>query len=188
MVSRKRTGVTMDSRLENLFRHIPRHAESADTRLGIRRDEKREQGGRRDRDDARGDDAPPAADRMSVSTATLILFLENLTGAQAPAAAVVPEPSAAAPLTPSARAAQAYQTADRGGRPAPPPAPAPGPVKSGTEGDITLTAEEMRQTHLLIAQLRALAARGVDTLDIEWQGGFLQSVAHAARMAESGPV
>lgn len=173
----------MDSRLESMFRHIPRHAESADTRLGIRRDEKQEQGGRKNGERSPEDEAAEAQDRMSVSVGTVILFLENLAGAShssslEPAVTVSTSGATGAPLTPSARAAQAYQSTDRGGRPVTYNAPQPAPGQS-----ITLTPDEIREAHRLIDALKALAARRVEMLDIEWQGGFLQSVARAIAAA-----
>lgn len=172
----------MDSRLDSLFRHLPRRAESADARSGIRRDDRPEPDRKKDgRDRDRGaDDAPE--DRMSVSVATLILFLENLLGESLGAAAppVAPGPP---PVTPGARAAQAYQAAEgqgrSGGHAVSAAASASGSRMQGAEGGgpaAVLGPEERREISQLLAVLQERGRAGVAVLDIEWRGGFLDSI------------
>lgn len=186
----------MDSRLDTLFRRLPRRTESAGGRPGIRREERQESGRRHDGRDRPDDDAPPPGDSMSVSVATLVLFLESLLGESlareaGPSPAVEPAgPPGPEALTPGARAAQAYRAAEaqaRGGGYAggvPPSASGAGGT-AGMAGTAVLTPEDRRDVGLLLEALRRRQeGGGPEMLDIEWRGGFLDSI--RAAMARDG--
>ncbi len=170
----------MDTRLESLFRPIFRQAESADTRLGIRRDEQRDQRSRNKDRDKNDDDQSQWEDHTFVSLPALQIFLQSLIGAPGMATTTsIPEapPSISSP-PPAAAAAKAYQTTARGGHPAVPPPPA----ASATPAT-NLTPEEQQAVRRLLVDLDFLAAKNIAQLEI-WRGdNFLQSLIDAAARA-----
>ena len=171
----------MFSRLDSYFTSTIRHAESADARLGIRRDEQREQGRKKDDKDEKEDQSSAWEDSTVVSVRALQAFLESLTASQT-AAAGVASPSAPAPPQPSsgqaANAARAYQTTARSSEP-------PAPVQAAAGDRPVLTPEELGTIHKLIGDLKFLAGRGVEQLNILRSDSFLQSLVDAAARARN---
>ena len=116
-----------------------------------------------------------------VSVRALQAFLESLTASQT-AAAGVASPSVPAPPQPSsgqaANAARAYQTTARSSEP-------PAPVQAAAGDRPVLTSEELGTIHKLIGDLKFLAGRGVEQLNILRSDSFLQSLVDAAARARN---
>lgn len=181
----------MDSRLDPLFRILPRQAERADTRQDIRRQEdrdgrKKDNGGR----DGEGDSGQ-GEDSAVVSVRALKIFLENMMAASAAPekAWMAPVPAASSPggadagtvpplsRSEAARAARAYGRGAEQDRPAMPEGQPALPA-------LALTAEETQVIRTLADDLAVLEKAGVEALHIRPDGGFLQSLAAAAAAAK----
>jgi hypothetical protein len=172
----------MFSRLDPYFTATIRHAESADARLEIRRDEQREQEGRKYPKEKKDDPSAAWDDSTVVSVRALQAFLESLIADQARKPATAPATPPAAPLPAStgqaAQAARAYRTTANVAEPPAPPPAAPGDKP-------LLTAEELRTIHRLIGDLKLLADRKVEHLNILRSDSFLQSLVDAAARARN---
>jgi hypothetical protein len=170
----------MFSRLDSYFTATIRHAESADARLGIRRDEQRDQGRKKSGKDEKDNEAPAWEDSTVVSVRALQAFLESLTADQLPAA------EAAAPVSvpqqPSSRqaadAARAYQSTARSSAP-------PAPAQAAAGDRPVLAPDELDTIDKLISDLKFLAGRGVEQLNILRSDSFLQSLVDAAARARN---
>jgi hypothetical protein len=171
----------MFSRLDPYFTATMRHTESADARLEIRRDEQRGQEGRKNTREKKDDASAVWDDSTVVSVRALQTFLESLIADQS---RKIPASPAAAPTLPSApsgqaaQAAQAYRTTANAAVPPMPPPAAPNDKP-------LLTAEELRTIHRLIDDLRLLADRKVEQLNILRSDSFLQSLVDAAARARN---
>lgn len=174
----------MDSRLDSIFRTTFRQTESADTWMGIRREEPREDHKRRKDDDADKHEKPQWEDDTVVSIAALKQFLATLIASDSvyqPA----PMPSAHESAHLSTRqqrahnAANAYQSTARHAAPAatPPPPAVENPSSA------TLSQEENRAIHQLMGDLDLLLQNGINALTIQKEGSFLESLRSAARTA-----
>ncbi|MBI4031662.1 MAG: hypothetical protein HY370_08280 [Proteobacteria bacterium] len=184
----------MFSKLDAIFRALPRQAESTDARLGIRRDEEREEGRKNKEHEEKPDETDLWQDSTVVSVAALRAFLENLAGeavipATQPAesggedAAVSSGPATSAPLSPAAHAAQTYKSAARrAGSDAPPAAVQSEPPTAG----VNLSLEEVRAMHALVDDLAFLAEKGVLKLNIPRGESFLKSIMDAVALAKRG--
>lgn len=183
----------MVTRLEPSIQSPLRQAESADTRLSIRRDEKRDGG-------SRHDDTPPEEqegslwqDTTRVSTQALKAFLTGFLKEQmgmaadpaghrgAPASQTPPLPETTpASTAENKKAASAYQTiAARTA--APPESPAQdSPTFNNPSG---IENEELRLIMTLIEDIETLIRSGVEEIVIEREGTFLQSIASAVNSA-----
>lgn len=184
----------MFSKLDAIFRALPRQAESTDTRLGIRRDEERGEGRKNKEREEKPDETDLWQDSTVVSVAALRAFLENLAGeavipATQPAGSggevVAPSSSSAQeslPPSPAAHAAQTYKaTAQRAENSAPPP-PA---VRSDPQtAGIDLSLDEVRIMHALADDLAFLAEKGVMQLNIPRGASFLKSIMDAVTHAK----
>ena len=185
----------MFSRLEPLLRPVTRRTESTDTRLAIRRDESKEQGGRKG--SGGGDDYTPVPweDVAAVSTASLKTFLQSLLLGSAPPAAPVTLSADASvprhsPTTLGARATGAYQTMGRAvhdrnvDADLAPPAPVPADTTMlGTDfGEV-----ELAQVKKFVSDLIELERRGVHELTIQRSLTFLDSVAQGIAQAQQNP-
>lgn len=181
------------SQLGPLFKTQLRQAESADTRLEIRRDEKQDQGRRQDAEKETGEADTLWTDTTTVSVdslrAFLIGFLQNRGDAtpdeQADMAIInVPAPETLIPAnTMAARAVKAYTAIN-----VLPPAPQPQATENKTENvDLVslLKADEVRTMHQLIRELELLAHKGVQTLTIEKADTFLESLVLAVNYEKS---
>lgn len=169
----------MFSRLDSFFVSTMRHAESADTRMGIKRDEERDHG-RRQNQEKEKEEEPRWEDTTIVSVTALTAFLESLI-AENPKD---PEPSvktqAALPQSQAAAAAKAYQTtADARTQPQPQPV-------SSSASKPALTPEESSTIVQLLQGLKFLADRKVESLTILRSDSFLQSLVDAAARARQG--
>jgi len=185
----------MFSKLDAIFRSLPRQAESTDTRLGIRRDEQREEGRKNKEREEKPDETDLWQDSTVVSVAALRAFLENLAGdavipALQPAGpdgenlAVSSVPAAPPPPSPAAYAAQTYKaTAQRGGSDAPPPSAAARGEPQQAAG-IDLSLDEVRVMHSLSDDLAFLAEKGVSQLNIPRGESFLKSIMEAVARAK----
>lgn len=184
----------MFSNLGPLFKATLRQTEHLDTRMGIRKDDPRDEGKKRDPREDEPDDDSLWEDSMGVSIAALRAFLTDFvagkTGRAAGAAAQTPV--ADAPLTAPemspvqdtkhSRAANAYQTiADKTGGAHAPSAPA------APQSDLDLVqSDEVRAMHILIADLAALEAAGHTTLALEKSDSFVHSLQEAVERLKSG--
>lgn len=188
----------MFSQLGPLFKTVLRQAESADTRLAIRRDEKHDQGRKQDFDSPSDDTSALWEDSTSVSVAALRTFLveflktrgEALTEEETAlsAAAIeqhrtkdaVPPPALSAR---AARAAKAYGAA--ASHPTVTDMPETDEAETAEEPDINLAdllaADELRTIHRLIHELDILERRGVNMLLIEKAETFLQALVAAVQ-------
>ncbi len=169
----------MFSRLDSLFISTTRHAESADTRMGIKRDEERDQGRRQDKEREK-DERPAWEDTTVVSVTALMAFLDSLITEQTPKNSE-PAASTAPPVNAppqAAAAAKAYQsTAGAKTQPPPPPPSGNKPV---------LTPDESAIIVRLLQDLRILADKGIESLTILRSESFLQSLVDAAARARQG--
>ena len=189
----------MFSSLGPLFKTQLRQAEAADTRLEIRRDEKQEQGKKREPENESDEASFLWDDSTSVSVEALRTFLiEFLKGRGEPvpeAPAPVGEPSLMAGLTPQPRppassraaaAVKAYTAMSGQQQHFEPPSP---PQEPETPEDVDLVsllkADELRTIHVLIGELDILARKGVQTLVIEKADTFLESLVQAVRLEKS---
>jgi hypothetical protein len=163
-------------RLDRLFRaqRQPegRRAESADARLEIRREERKD--GRKQRERKEREEREAAeADLPRVSIPALKLFLEGLLRDSAAVEAPPPAPAA----TPARHAAQAYGRNSA----APPPETETG---TGTETGAGLSAEEVETIRRLLAELATLGA-ATPELVLRPEETFLASLAAAIRAAKA---
>jgi len=176
----------MDSRLDTLFTAQIRHAETLDTRQGIRRHE--EQPGREKHHHEKQEENKSDLweDQAAVSVRALKVFLEQLVapagslGAPGGEAVGISAQVAAHSVHKtgsgeSAKAAQAYARTQRATSADAPPAAPP----SAALPVIELTVEEMRIIHALIKDLDLLATRHVETLTLAKSDSFLQALQEA---------
>lgn len=189
----------MFSSLGPLFKATFRQAEQLDTRMGIRKDDPRNENEKRDpREDGPEDDSL-WEDSMGVSIAALRAFLVDfvdgktgspLSGAapRSPSGAPLPVPPAGPEQRPAqdtkhARAVQAYQsmadkTAGSAYQAPPPPPPA---------GDVDLVqSEDVRAIHGLIADLKLLEEAGHAELVLEKSESFIGALQAAVARLKSG--
>ncbi len=173
----------MDSRLDSIFRTTFRQTESADTGMGIRRDDPRDQHKRKDNDDDQKEDKPQWEDDTVVSIAALKQFLITLIAPdsiyQPPATPAVPTQISLSTRQQRAHnAASAYQSTARH---AAYTAPSPTPAVAETKSNNTLSQEENRTIHQLLVDLDLLLQEGITSLRIQKEGSFLESLRLAAR-------
>lgn len=188
--------------MDPVFRTIFRQAEQTDARLGIRRDEKQEDGRRKEGEEG---DSPEEASfdesRPQVSVAALIAFLEGLVQTLRMKAPPPPTPDYATPAMLPPR--EAASLADGPGKISA-PAHAASVYKSVAEGKSlrqddagesgagasslaisgqaeALSAEDIRTIHALLEKLKTLRT---ETLTIEKAPTFLQSLSDAADRAK----
>lgn len=178
----------MESRLDSIFRTTFRTTESADTWMGVRREDPHDEGRRKKDNEDNHPDKPLWEDDAVVSIAALKQFLTTLIAPdskfQKPANNISTTPDHP-PLSPQQQrahnAASAYQTTARHA-PAPPVNITPETVPDSP----TLSQEENRIIHQLMSDLDALLQNGVTSLTIQKDGSFLESLSRAARtMLES---
>lgn len=182
----------MFSQLGPLFKTTLRQAESADTRLEIRRDEKNEDGRKRDYGESDDDTSALWEDSATVSVEALrtflIEFLKTRGLESQETQEKIPE-SVLPPITPeyrppvnstAARAVKAY-AASSASAPGfhPPQPPAPETQAAGPDLASLLRADELRTIHVLIGELDRLARSGVTMLTIEKADSFLESLVAA---------
>ncbi len=161
----------MDQRFDPFIRNLPRHAETADSWMGIRRHEQDKPPKKDDRHKKNGDD-PVWEDVTAVSLEALRLFLEGLVTAQQAPVSSAP----VTPHTPAGDAAHAYQaTASRYHHTPPPPSSSPDAP--------ALNTDEQRMIHQILESLARLQERGLETLVIVKGGTFLESVRESVRQA-----
>lgn len=179
----------MLSRLAPLFKTMLRKAESADTRLAIRRDEKEDGGGKKEFADSPDQESDLWTDSTVVSIDALHAFLLTFiksdgTRDSGPPHAVAAHPDGAPPetaLTPRAAAAvKAYGAAAHAGGHEHAPPPREIAETADTENaDESLSLEELQTVRQLIQDLDFLTRMDVATLTIEKAGTFLESLAAA---------
>ncbi len=190
----------MFSSLGPLFKTIFRQAEAADTRLGIRRDEKRD-GRKRPDFDLTDDDHSLWEDSTDVSIPALRLFLQNFvtgqdgstqTSPSAPASTPQAEIKTSTPASPppaimpgaTAKAISAYQTMGQRSAGYASPAPTFPTVQVTSDVDM-LSASDIRIIYQLLDDLEKLSARGYETLSIGRANSFLESLANAVAVLKN---
>lgn len=187
--------------MDPVFRTIFRQAEQTDARLGIRRDEKHDDGRRREgEDNDTSEEASFDESRPVVSVAALIAFLEGLVQTLRMKAPPPPSPDYAVPAMLPPRDAGSSSDGAQGRMSA--PAHAASVYKSVAEGKSlhpedtgdsqasslaisgqaeALSVEDIRTIHGLLEKLKTLRA---ETLTIEKAPTFLQSLSEAADRAK----
>ena len=186
----------MLSQLGSVFKTTFRQAESTDTRLEIRREEKENSGKKKEREKDGPDDTALWEDSMAVSTTALHSFLVEFLkshGAPLPQeenVALSTEATSSRQIRPpvssvAARAIKAY-TAMAPTQAAPTALQAPATPVEVNPADL-LDAEEIRAIHTLITDVEALAKAGVQTLNITMVGTFLESLIEAVRLTKTAP-
>jgi hypothetical protein len=189
----------MDSKLDGVFRTTFRTTEQTDSWLGIRHDEDRGQGRKKD-DRKEESDEFSFDDDAHVSVSALYIFLRDLL-IQAGTAVPTPQqpqtttpaapPPEAPPPTPVAQqasmAAHAYQnTARQGSHSISISDTAPPPPPTATGPKVELSPDEVRTIQRLMNDLETLAGRGIATLTIKKADTFLQSLRAAVDLVLAG--
>ncbi len=193
----------MFSQLGPLFKTVLRQAESADTRLAIRRDEKQDPERKQDFDQPPEEESSFWEDSTSVSVEALRTFLIEFLKTRGNDDGPATKPQAQTPVTPTApppgtnvspRAAQAMKAygamAAQTHEPPPETPYDPAPDESSYEaesGDLAdlLAADELRTIHRLIHELDLLARRGITMLTIEKADTFLESLVAAVQLEKT---
>ncbi len=178
----------MFSAIGNVFAPKPRHAETTDTRQEIQRhdpDYERRKGKKRD------DDAPfgfDEDDSALVTVSALQVFLENFLKSQMETTsnsstpedtpAVFTAPTNEAPAAPTGRAAMAASAYQHGAEAtqSAPPRMQTGDMNANPLG---LKTQDLRLIHGLLRDLKILAERRIEYLQIERSESFLQSLVDA---------
>ena len=174
----------MDSRLDNIFRTSFRTTESADTWMGIRREEPRDEHKRKNEDEDQKSDKQQWEDDTIVSIAALKQFLGTLIApdsvyqAPAPTRNVPTQATLSTQQQRAHNAASAYQSTARHATPSTPPETTT-PQPSDTAN--TLSQEENRTIHQLMNDLDILLQEGITSLTIRKEGSFLESLRRAAQ-------
>lgn len=184
----------MYSRLDPIFKTQLRHAETLDTRQGIRRHE--EQGGKkRDHEkDEEPDEDDLWEDSTTVSIPALKSFLEQLVGSASRKQDLAAEKdiSDSDPEHPhseassqksqrAAKAAQAYQRTHRAVHDEERTLP-----EGSSPQNIELRPEEIRTIHTIIQDLAALSDDGHRELTLQKAESFLQSLVNAVQVSKTG--
>ena len=173
----------MDSRLDGIFRTTFRHTESADTGMGIRREDPHDDRKRKNNDDDQKKEKPQWEDDTIVSIAALKQFLSTLIApdsvyqAQSPAPAVPTQATLSTQQQRAHNAASAYQSTARHAA----PTATISPPDTAPTANNTLSQEENRVIHQLLNDLDLLLQEGVTSLTIQKEGSFLESLHRAAR-------
>lgn len=186
----------MLSQLGSVFKTTFRQAESTDARLEIRREEKENNGKKKDAKKDADDDAVLWEDSMTVSVIALHTFLlEFLKSHGAPLpqeeqvildTAVSDYHEVRPPVSSvAARAVKAYTAM----APAQPSSMSSASVEPSApvNSDDLLSAEEIRAVHILIADVDGLTKAGVQTVNITIIGTFLESLIEAVRLTKLAP-
>ena len=169
----------MDSRLDNIFRTTFRHTESADTWMGIRREEPRDDQRRKKDEDGEKKERLQWEDDTVVSIAALKQFLSTLIAPESEFQQTKTEghemPALSSQQQRAHNAVHAYQNTAQHAPTTPvtpPTAPAPEP---------SLSQDENRAIYLLLNDLDLLLQNGVTALTIRKEGSFLESLTQAAK-------
>ncbi len=188
----------MFSTFGNIFVTRPRHAETTDTRQGIRRHDPDQESRRKKGEGETSDALFDTDDSATVTVEALRIFLENFLksldvkkpeNARTNPAVAEPQTSPEIPTSPAqpvdgeaAKAAGVYQhVAQKVDRTAAPPAPES--METAPSADMLLAASDIRAIHKLLEDLKLLAARGIDYLTIERSDSFLNSLIAAVAKA-----
>ena len=168
----------MDSRLDNIFRTTFRHAESADTWMGIRREEPRDDQRHKKDEDNEKKEKLQWEDDTVVSIAALKQFLSTLIAPDSQfqqSEAEAPEaPALSSQQQRAHNAVHAYQNTAQHAPTTPVTPPPAAPVPS-------LSQDENRAIYLLLNDLDLLLQNGVTALTIRKEGSFLESLTQAAK-------
>ena len=163
----------MDSRLDNIFRTTFRHTESADTWMGIRREEPRDDQRRKKDGDDEKKEKPQWEDDMVVSIAALKQFLSTLIAPDSKFQQSTPTPESQPLSSQQQRAHNAVNAYQRNTAAPPPPSPTPAAP--------TLSQDENRAIYQLMQDLDLLLQNGVTSLTIQKDGSFLESLTQSAK-------
>lgn len=185
----------MFSQLGPLFKTTLRQAESSDSRMAIRRDERQDQEKGQEYEDKLEDENSLWEDTTTVSVEALKAFLveflkskgeEQLASAdnaKSPAAEIY-QPKPLEPANPmAARAIKAYASHTLPEEPQPLPQPE---QNAGNLVDL-LRSDELRTIHQLITELEVLSRKGTTFLTIEKADSFLEALVRAVEIEKSRP-
>ena len=168
----------MDSRLDNVFRTTFRKTESADTWMGIRREENQDEPRRKKNSEEEKKEKPKWEDDTVVSIAALKQLLATLIAPDSEYQK--PTPVAPKPQTLSPQQQRAHSAVHAYARQTTPPTPA---TTMTTADSPTLTQEENRIIHQLMSDLEILMQNDVLSLTIQKNGSFLESLSRSAKAA-----
>ncbi len=191
----------MFSQLGPVFKTMFRQAEAADTRLGIKKDEKHDEGHKDSAEEHASETRDLWEDSAGVTVEALLVFLKDYLKnngvssfsnksrpqVQEENAAVIDSAiftaqssSAIPPVT--AQAARAVQAYSRQSTEA--AAPLPPPASDHVTMTEALTAEDVRTVYVLIEDLEMLQTRGIQAVSIERADTFLGSLIKAVSIAK----
>ena len=186
----------MESRIDKTYGVTHRHAETLDTRQGIRRDDDKEHQRRQNEENGQAADDDQWRDHTIVSISALRVLLEGLiqdNSVLPPQNSQAPEPAPPVrheALNRSSAAAYAYQrTYSATYGPAETQAgnavaTTPAAVADANPGTGTLSLDEKRRINALINDLARLARKNVTALEIFKSDSFLNSLQNAVEEAK----
>lgn len=164
--------------MDNIFAGLPpRHVESANARLEIRRDESQGKGRKKSDDAAENHVSIPWDDTAYVSILSLKAFLESIV--HKPEDDVFTSTLHEATTTLNQRAASAYQNAGRAGHDSNMLSAAPPPSHIETN----FSDEDLRRVRRFIGDLSDLESKGVTELAMQRSATFLDSIEAAIAAA-----
>lgn len=181
----------MYARLDALFKTGVRQTEATDARMAIRRDDPRDERGRKheraedDETDNEWEDSTEVSLQAFKNVLLgLIGYAESGKNASPSASSPAPAQPERTPASPTAaRAAQAYSQTYKATHPAEAPPPSPPPQPAADEAAVTLTQQEQRTIHALLQDIEKLKQRGVTTLKITPADSIVQSLRQAITKA-----
>ena len=173
----------MFSKLDGIFRGLPpRHVETANTRLEIRRDESENQGKKKDRDGDNEYSPIPWEDISYVSIASLRTFLESIVTTETEIALTpAPPPVHEGSTALNQRAASVYQSVGRAVHDQNVTSPSVSPSHIETN----FSDDELARVKIYIADLAELSRRGVTELGMQRSATFLESIGEAITKAKA---
>lgn len=175
----------MFSKIDGIFPGLPpRHVESANARLEIRRDESQSQGKKKDNHEDGEYAALPWEDISYVSIASLKAFLESVAIPQGELPPPQPHIHEAS-NTLNQRAASAYQSIGRAGHDENVYRSAPEP--SATHIETNFSDEDIARIRVYVADLIELERLGVTELAMQRSSNFLDSIGAAIEEARKTP-
>ena len=189
----------MVTNLGNIQTHTPRHAESADARLDIRRQEPDQEQRKKNEREAESDAGFDSYDNTVISLESLRVFLLNFLQSLLDIARKNSTPNFSATtadlndpvgneqsperqqIAPqAAHAINAYQSAARA-------APSPRITQpDNIKPDETLENEEIREIHDLLKDIDQLLAKNITSIMIEQNETFVKSLSAAVKKALAG--
>ena len=173
----------MVSSLDGIFPGLPpRHVESANARLEIRRDETQQHGKKKD-EASEGEYSPiPWEDISYVSIASLRVFLESVLIPEGEILPTQPHVHEAS-NTINQRAVSAYQSIGRAGHDE--NVYAPTPETPATHIETNFSDTDLARIRVFVADLADLERRGINELAMQRSTNFLDSIETAIQTSKN---